>query len=188
MVEEIGYNWLTGITDTRPYGLSYAEWSIRWWQWVSSIPSDFNPGYERIGTCCERNKTWPGWFLVGTFEKFTFAERKCTMLCTKAIMFHAIVSVKSLAEYPQLWSEGHLVKMASEANERVKSAYVEVDGIRFPNIKQFRIRPRPFDLYYPENNIVGVQGGVIRSASEGYWIILGSLTRGIHQDLVGKRT
>ena len=82
------------------YGLSYAEWSIRWWRWVSSTPSDFNAGYERIETCCERNETWPGWFLVGTFEEFTFAERKCTMLCTKVIMFHAIVSVKSFAEYP----------------------------------------------------------------------------------------
>ena len=63
----------------------------------------------------------------------------------------------------------------------VKSAYVEVDGIRFPNIKQFRRRSRPFDLYFHQNNIFGMQGGIIRSASEGYWIILGSLTRGIHQ-------
>lgn len=167
--------------DSRPYGLSYAEWSTRWWQWVSSIPRDFNPGYERIGTCCEHNQTSPVWFLVGTFEEFASAERRCTIPCTMSILFPAIVSEKSFAEYPQLRTEGDLLKMASEANERVKSAYVEIDGTRLPNIKQFRIRSCPFDLYFPEKNIFGVQAGVTRSVSEGYWIILGSLTRGIHQ-------
>jgi hypothetical protein len=167
--------------DSRPYGLSYAEWSIRWWQWVTSIPRDFNPGYERTGMYCERNQTWPVWFLVGTFEEFASAERRCTIPCAMAIMFPAIVSEKSFVEYPQLRTEGELVNMASEANERVKSAYIEIDGIRLPNIKHFRIRSCPFDLYFPENNIFGVQPGVTRSVSEGYWIILGPLTRGIHQ-------
>jgi hypothetical protein len=130
---------------------------------------------------CERNQTWPVWFLVGTFEEFASAERRCTIPCAMAIMFPAIVSEKSFVEYPQLRTEGELVNMASEANERVKSAYIEIDGIRLPNIKHFRIRSCPFDLYFPENNIFGVQPGVTRSVSEGYWIILGPLTRGIHQ-------
>lgn len=84
-------------------------------------------------------------------------------------------------EYPQLLTEDDLAKMASEANERVKSAYVEIDGLRLPNINEFRIRSHPFDLYFHENNIFGVRPGVTRSVSDGYWIIMDSLTRGIHQ-------
>jgi hypothetical protein len=174
--------------DSRPYGLSYAEWSIRWWQWITSLPRDVNPGHERIGTCCERNQIWPVWFLAGTFEEFVFAERECTMPCTMAIMFPAIVSEKSFAEYPELRTEGDLVKMASETNDRVKSAYVEIDGMMLPDIRQFRIRSRAFDLYLPENNIFGVRAGVTRSVSEGYWIILDSLRLGIHRIKFGGET
>ena len=71
--------------------------------------------------------------------------------------------------------------MASEANARVKSAYVEIDGLSLPNINEFRIRSRPFNLSFSENNIFGVRAGVTRGVSEGYWIILDSLTRGIHE-------
>jgi hypothetical protein len=117
---------------------------------------------------------------VGTFEECASAERRCDIPSNVAIMFPAIVSEKSFVEYPQLRTEDDLAKMASEANERVKSAYVEIDGLR-PNINEFRIRSRPFDLYFHENNIFGVRAGVTKSVSDGYWIIMDSLTRGIHQ-------
>jgi hypothetical protein len=118
---------------------------------------------------------------VGTFEEFAYAERRCTIPCNMAIMFPAIVSEKSFAEYPQLRTEGDLINMALEVGERVKSPYAEIDGIRVSNMKQFRIRTAPFDLYFPENNIFRVQAGVTRSVSDGYWILLDPLSSGIHQ-------
>jgi hypothetical protein len=32
--------------DSKPYGLSYADWTARLWQWAYSIPKDVNPSYD----------------------------------------------------------------------------------------------------------------------------------------------
>jgi hypothetical protein len=169
------------LPGSRPYGRSYAEWSAKWWQWICSIPRTSNPGYDRTGERCECNQNSPVWFLVGTFEEFTYAERRCTIPLGVGVMFPIIASEKSFAEYPQLHTEDELVSLAREANDRVKSAYVEIDGIAVQNIKRFRIRSHPFDLYFPENNVFGVSPGATKSVSDGYWIILCSLARGIHK-------
>ena len=29
--------------DSKPYGLTYGEWTAKWWQWALSIPKDINP-------------------------------------------------------------------------------------------------------------------------------------------------
>lgn len=167
--------------DSRPYGLSYGEWSIKWWQWITSLPIDVNPGLQSMANCCERNQILPLWFLVGTFENAVYAQRECTIPSTVGIMLPVIVSEKSYAEYPELRTESDLERMVCEANDRVRSAYVEVDGMRLPNIKHFRIRSRPFDMYLPVNNILGVKTGTTRSISEGYWIVLDSLPHGHHR-------
>lgn len=173
---------------SRPYGLSYAEWSIRWWQWILSIPKDVNPGFDTKGTNCKRNQTWPVWFLVGTFEEFSYAVRSCTIPYDKAIMFPAIVSEKSFVEYPDVRKEEDLIRMVSETNERAKNVYVDIDGISLPDIDQFRFRSSPFNLHIPANNIFGVRAGATRSVSEGYWIILGPLARGAHRLRFGGQT
>ena len=84
---------------------------------------------------------------MGTFEECASAERRCDIPNNVAIMFPAIVSEKSFVEYPQLRTEDDLSKMASEANERVKDAYVEIDGLR-PNINEFRIRIPSFRFIF----------------------------------------
>ncbi len=98
-----------------------------------------------------------------------------------AIMFPVIAGEKSFAEYPSFHSEDELTKMASEANEHVRIAYVEIDGKRLSNMNEFIVRSSPFDLYYPKNNIVDVRPGITRAVSEGYWIILRPLAHGIYQ-------
>ena len=29
--------------ESKPYGLSYGDWSVRWWKWLLSIPKSDNP-------------------------------------------------------------------------------------------------------------------------------------------------
>ena len=28
--------------DSKPYGMTYGEWSVKWWQWIESIPKEHN--------------------------------------------------------------------------------------------------------------------------------------------------
>src|SRR5215210_4141888 len=64
-------------TDSTPYGLTYGEWTARWWQWAYSIPRDVHPAYDDSGKYCAEGQSGPVWFLAGTFEHP--AERYCTI-------------------------------------------------------------------------------------------------------------
>lgn len=52
--------------DSEPYGLTYADWSARWWQWVSSIVETDSPLNDDTGKNCGNNQSGPVWFLAGT--------------------------------------------------------------------------------------------------------------------------
>jgi hypothetical protein len=38
--------------NAKPYGLTYGEWTAKWWQWSFSIPSKDNPVVDETGEKC----------------------------------------------------------------------------------------------------------------------------------------
>jgi hypothetical protein len=53
--------------DSKPYGLTYEEWAVRWWQWLLSISSEDNPAYDTTGQNSAQNQIDSRvWFLAGT--------------------------------------------------------------------------------------------------------------------------
>src|SRR5437899_4468391 len=43
--------------NSKPYGLSYSEWSARWWQWVLQIPAATNPNLDATGVDCAEGQS-----------------------------------------------------------------------------------------------------------------------------------
>ena len=37
---------------SRPFGLTYGDWTAKWWQWAYSIPKDVHPAYDDTGKYC----------------------------------------------------------------------------------------------------------------------------------------
>ena len=52
--------------DSDPYGVSDADWTAKWWQWVLSLPVEINPVKDLTGKNCATNQNGPVWFLAGT--------------------------------------------------------------------------------------------------------------------------
>jgi hypothetical protein len=46
-------------TDSKPYGLTYSEWTGKWWQWAYSVPKNVNPSYDDSGRYCSEVKMDP---------------------------------------------------------------------------------------------------------------------------------
>jgi hypothetical protein len=71
--------------NSQPFGLSYGEWSAKWWQWVYSIPLEKNPQYQGIvqppsvpvavTVDCSLGQSGPVWFLGASFGGL--ASREC---------------------------------------------------------------------------------------------------------------
>ncbi len=69
---------------SQPYGLSYAEWSVKWWQWMFSLPADNSP---ILGTGpVSAGQSGPVWFLTGAFASGVYT-RECTIPAGVALFF-----------------------------------------------------------------------------------------------------
>jgi hypothetical protein len=85
---------------TLPGGLSYEQWSAKWWQWAVSVPAHDNPilvdtyppGYD---CALEQDPSSPVFFLAGTTG--TKTTRGCNVPSNKMIFFPI---VNLLNDYP----------------------------------------------------------------------------------------
>ncbi len=167
--------------ESRPYGVEYEKWTIRWWQWFLSQPKSTNPATDkkRIADSAANNQIYPDvWFLVGTTDGY--AERDCTIPVGKAILCPIINFEISTAEDPNLVTDGDLVSFARKDVDRIDKLQVMVDDTSIPDLKRFRIESGAFDVTLPEDNIWGVKAGPTRAAADGYWLFLEPLSEGVH--------
>ena len=80
-----------------PFGLSYGEWSAKWWQWVYSIPLEKNPQYAgtvppgkvpvAVTVDCSLSQPGPVWFLGASFGGYAVRECKDPVPSDVAIFF-----------------------------------------------------------------------------------------------------
>jgi hypothetical protein len=172
-------NALVFPVDSKPYGKSYADWSAIWWQWLLSIPKDKSPAGDSTGENCGTNQQGPIWFLAGTFGGA--AERTCTIPSGKAIMFSALNSECSYAEYPDEKTESDLLECAKTFQDQTTSAQVIINGTAIENLDKFRIQSPLFNVTLPENNVFGISSGPTQAVSDGLWVILKPLPVGEHK-------
>jgi hypothetical protein len=175
--ETLGYFTPTSM----PYGLSYGQWTVRWWLWLASIPTDNNPAADGTGQYCGVNQTDPYvWFLAGTFGGKT-AHRKCTIPNGRSVLFPVINYEMNSLEKPELQTESELIKHVQDDEDDIINLEAIVDGQTIPI---FRIQSDPllFTLKIVEDNPLEVKGGGITSAtSDGYWVFLKPLATGEHK-------
>jgi hypothetical protein len=167
--------------DSKPYGVTYSEWTVRWWKWCLEQPKSTNPVNDRKRTDrnAANNQIYPDvWFLAGTTDGY--AERECTIPRGKAIYSPIINFEISTAEDPNLKTDEELSSFARADVDKIAKLNVTIDGISLPDPKKFRVESRPFHVTLPEENIWGVKKGPTRAAGDGYWLFLKPLPRGSH--------
>jgi hypothetical protein len=165
-------------TDSRPYGLTYGEWTAKWWQWALAIPKSSSPFSDKTGQICGINQSGPMWFLVGTTGGS--AVRSCNVPAGKAILFPITNNECSTAEYPADKTESALRSCATEFIDHTTTLQASVDGVNLKNLKQYRAQSPLFSFTFPIDNIFGVTPGLTQAVSDGYWIMLGPLSPGKH--------
>ena len=113
--------------SSKPYGLTYGEWTAKWFHGQTSIPKKDNPIADTTGVDCGLNQNGPVWFLTGTFGGS--AERTCSMPAGTAILFPVSNADCSYSENPNLKTESDLRSCAISSENQVTSAQATFDGI-----------------------------------------------------------
>lgn len=166
-------------TSTRPYGKGYSEWSEEWIKWAFSITKQCNPVTDDDGRNCAQGQRGPVWFLAGTLGGSV--KRRCVVPRGSAILFPIVAKECSFAEDKDLKTESELIARTNEAMNNVTNMKATIDNTDLLSLHQYRIHSRVFDLTFPKNNIYGVEPGVTKSVTDGYWIILKPLSLGKHK-------
>jgi len=172
--------------DSKPYGLTYGQWTVKWWNWALSIPTEINPVLDDSGKFANVSQKDPNvFFLAGTFDGAT-VQRRCTVPSGKAVLFPVINYEVNPIEYPNLKTETEMVREVIKDQDDIINLEVTIDGKKVPF---YRIRSDPpvfpltisLDLIEAKEVPKGVKTIASEAATDGYWIFLKYLSKGEHK-------
>lgn len=164
-------------TNSKPYGLNYPEWSVKWWQWLVQIPSKNNPINDATGANCAEGQSGPVWFTAG--GNTGPVVRDCTIPAGKAIAFFPLTFECSYAEDSTLKNEAQLRSCAANSLQG-GVPQVSIDGVNFKSLDLYRMQSPIFKFTFPQDNIFGARPGPTQAVSDGWFIMLQPLTPGKH--------
>jgi hypothetical protein len=189
--------------QSKPYGMTYGEWSAAWWKWVYSIPAATNPLNDALPspandedcTNGEVGQFGPVWFLGGAWaavevnpgEYVGKAIRNCSVPHDKALFFPIINAECSTIEgngnnYGQLLTcAKKLINLATEFS-------ATIDDVPIVDLTKYREKS-PIFTYgpLPDGNLLqdsypdtASPGATSLAAADGYYLMLAPLSVGTH--------
>jgi hypothetical protein len=165
--------------DEQPFGKSWEEWTIKWWQWFLSTPIEDHPAYDKTGGKGGINQIDPNvWFLAGTTGGR--AERTITIPTGKAVLLPIINVTTSYSENPSLKTHEEMTSFVNAHMKDIAKKEASIDGEDLLVSEDHRMRSPSFKFSFPSNNIYGAKEGLTTGVGDGYWIFLKPLPAGIH--------
>jgi len=175
--------------QSRPYGSSYAEWSVKWWQWAYSVPAAGHPLFDETGADCANGQSGPVWFLGGVFNATgTVTRDLCTVPSGKALFF-PIVNAEWDNFCPPVdppLSVDDLRATVSWFLDITTELVCEVDGHAIPNLQAYRFAGDVFSVNLPAGNLWEAFGCPTPAGTysplvpDGYFVMLSPLSAGQH--------
>lgn len=161
------------------HGQSAADLAAEWWKWALSSPSSINPVHDRTGVHCATNQRGPVWFLAGGFGSST-VSRRCTIPPGKHLFFPII----NMLHYPPTANSGvtcaRAIGNSALNNDTALDLFVRIDGVAIQNPKQFRAMTSECFNVLERVSKDRLPYNAYPSATDGFWILLPPLKKGIH--------
>ena len=169
-----------------PYGMTYAQWAERWWQWFFAIPVGVHPFLDATGEFAAVGQQGPVWFLCGTGVASP-TDRDVTIPTGKALFIPICNYEASVADTPNdpPFTFEQIVAMVKAGIDAVDIASVTIDG-RTLDVVGSDYRTWMDDATYyivSDDNFYGGLlpiGPVSPVAEDGYYVMLAPLSAGHH--------
>lgn len=168
-----------------PFGVSFAEWQARWFEWLIEIPAPTNPQFDETGALCGVGQSGPVWFLAPVVRTGT-TTRACTIPKGAGIAVLGIGNECSNIEPPPFFgaTEAELRECAAFGYETFfegATVSIIVDGIVVSDLDRYRMQTPLFSYTLPPDNIYGLPPGeATKAISDGQIAIVRSLSPGAH--------
>lgn len=166
--------------NSKPFGLAYSEWSIKWWQWISSIPKDKSPVFDWSGHNVNVNQNDQRvLFLCQTYEGVESTPYRKNVITKGRSIFMPIINWISIMHHDGD-TEEELLKIARNKMDVIGPLEITINGKTInTGLEKYRTLSPFFEIEFPENNIFVITPGKRRCVSDGYWIFLTPISEDI---------
>jgi hypothetical protein len=168
--------------NSAPHGLTYAEWSARWFKWAYEPPPAKNPLLDTTGAKCANGQSGQVWFLAGTPNEGTVI-RKCTIPAGQMLFFPV---GNGFCVGDGFDFAGERV-CATKYAQTLSNLGVEIDRTPIKALdtplldNYYRALSPEWDLILGPENIFGAPAGTYTpGAGDGVYLMLAPLPTGEH--------
>ena len=167
-------------SSDKPYGQTFGSWTVKWWQWAMSIPSEMNPLNDQTGKNA-RNKATRKRCLVfsgtwATEKLINIPNREVTVPSDRAILFPVINCEANPIEYPYLKTDEDIINHVIQDENTIvlKEAFINDTAIPIQRVPS---NPSLFSLRLLDKNDNNKYIDT-RASADGYWVFLKPLPKG----------
>lgn len=167
--------------NARPYGLTLAQWSAKWWQWGLELPAVAGHPFIDCPDPPDVGQSGPVWFLAGNY-----GSNPCPAVVPvgKSVFFPIInAECSSLEPFPYHGDTAEEQRVCAKGwadQIDVSLLFCEVDGVPLKNLEFYRFVSPQFAFTAPTPWIFGADGGSGTAVGDGYYIFLTPLSQGEH--------
>jgi hypothetical protein len=190
------------LVQTRPYGLTYGEWSAKWWQWTMAFPSTADPASNTAPP--DSAQSGKVWFLATVHGSVTVhgsatVTRSLTVPKGKALFFPVMTVIDDNTGCPSynnpLLTADQLAAQAADIWTAVSETTCTIDGVPVqglddPQHSLYRVQSPAFTYKVASHNnlLAAVFDGpcipdgitVTPAVSDGVFLMLAPLSVGPH--------
>src|ERR1017187_2937967 len=190
------------VVETEPYGMTYGEWSAKWWQWTMAFPSTADPASNTAPS--DSTQSGKVWFLATAHGSVTVGgsatvTRSLTVPHGKALFFPVLTVIDDNTGCPTynnpLLTADQLAAQAADIFSVVSETTCSVDGVPVPGLDDpqhslYRVQSPAFTYKVASHNnlLAAVFDGpcipdgitVTPAVSDGVFLMLAPLSVGSH--------
>jgi hypothetical protein len=158
--------------ESTPYGLSYREWSSKWWKWLLSIPKSINPSADSTGAHAYTNQRSDVFFLCQTLESVDVTPHRRVTVRAGQPMFMPIINWLSVLHVDGE-TDQELIIRAKNRMDVIKDLEIAINDLTIKEgLARYRAQSPVFEAVVPEDNVLGIREGPVRCFSDGFWLFL----------------
>jgi len=164
--------------NSRVQGLTYGEWSARWWQYVLSIPTPQNPLTGGTGANCIYQRI--GNVGLVAVDPLVGEPIQCEVPAGMILFLDILSAECSTVEEPPFYGGNEEELRACALGFSFTDLQASIDGVAVNNLDQYLHSSPLFEFTLPEDNVLFVDAASGESVSNGAHLMLAPLSPGEH--------
>jgi hypothetical protein len=173
--------------NSAPHGMTYGEWSAKWFKWAYEPSPANSPVRDTTGANCAVGQSGQVWFLAGTFfpPGPPVVVRSCTIPAGQMLFFPVGNGFCAGDGFPNGFAGERAC--ATQFAASLSGFSADVDEVPINNLQAdlvhnyYRALSPEFDLVLGADNIFGAPAGTYSpGAGDGVYLMLAPLSPGKH--------